>query len=945
MVPISILSLFSLWATSALALNISANGLVTHDTQSFLLELDNSTQIATRLLAKASATGAQQDFNYLLPVQGRESDGFLALGDLQLRLRPQGAGRDRWQDVSTHVNRTEVKNSNRTEVRSSNSTSRRKLTTSDITPALAASLPDGAQRLPISVARTWLADSEYLELSFNITNTGDNALELGAIGMPTPWNNNWAGLEQEPTWTQHVVTDPAPGLDAGYTITNRLTGETPTLLTIPAGSSSPLEAYRLNYPTQEGDSRWPAAYLDKQNTDFSAEGVFTWWTATKGIAEIDEADAKANDFQRGRPWNTPSNVILRSGQSRTVGLRFAIAKGPRQVEDRLRELGRPVIVGVPGFVVARNEPAKMIVHSKHRPSVRGVEPKALACKDAVKTSDETWSIDVKANNDAFGEARVTLDLGNGTTGTAHYSIIKPHTQQLDGLGAFRFREQYYERDDDYFKRAPGIISYDHSTKQQVTDDTRSWVAGLSDEGGSGAYVSAAAKQYGRPNAVEIEKLEMFATETLWGQLQDPDPKSDRYAGVRKSLFYYDENLLDDPQAGYDPAINRSLAWNQTEAEKLERSYNYPHAVVVYWTLYRLARNYKGLVTQRGWKWYLNRCVDTILAMQKHAGTDKFSQFGLMEGTYFLRVLEDLYREGLSEQADQVETFMRARADIWKGEKYPYASEFPWDNTGQEEVYEWSRYFNNSATANATIETLMAIMPSVPHWGYSGAGRDLWDCLYACKRGPGARLERVLHHYKGSQSSLALMDHFLINPQDIKLLRAGYGGIIGPLASILEDGFGSSAYHTRQDYLNWDPLSGDSGVNIALYTLNARTVYVNEPELGGHAAFGGQVDQQDNNVVIKVMDGIQQRVFLAPIALYIELDAGKVHSVEYNTHSHKVEVVLAAADAHTPTARLRWRTTVDKQSSYALQEKYAVERGAHVIPLSKDSHTRVTLLQG
>lgn len=841
---------------------------------------------------------------------------------MQLRLRLE---QGQWQNLSTHTNRHDVESKSAGHA----------LASADITRALAGSA--NTTELPITVVRSWMADDDSVTLSFNITNVAGSRLEVGALGIPTPWNNNWEGDDQVQTWSQHVVTDPAPSLDAGYTITNRLTGEGPTLLTVPM-NSTPLEAYRLNYP-QGSDPRWPAEFLDKDEVSFQSEGIFTWWTAAKALVELDSADAKANGFDRGTSWNKATSVFLKPGQSRTVGIRFAAASGPRAVEDRLTQLGRPTIVGVPGLVIAQGEQAKLVIRSSSRPSVLNVEPALFSFDKAQHISSHLWSITGKAHHDAFGEARVTLGFENGDVASAHYTVIKPHEEQLDGLGAFRFDKQYFEASDDFFHRAPGIISYDHSKMQQVTDDPRAWIAGLSDEGGSGAYVSAAVKQYGRPNKTEVSKLEAFATQTLWGSLQESDPANDRYAGVQKSLFYYDPKGAD---YDYDPSINRSsTSWNETEASKLSRSYNYPHAVATYWVLYRLARNYDGLVKTRSWSWYLDRAVDTIMAMKKHAGIDAgFAAFGLMEGTYFLEVLQDLRREGHHDQADQVESFMKARADLWKSEQYPYASEFPWDNTGQEEVYEWSRYFNNSATALKTVETLMAVMPSVPHWGYSGAGRDLWDCLYACKAGPGARIERVLHHYKGSQSSLVLMDQFMARPDDIKMLRAGYGGLIGPLASIQKDGFGSSAYHTRYDYLAWDPLSGDSGVNMALYILNARCVFVHDESLGGNAVFGGQLESQGSSLTVTPTDGLRQRLFLAPIALYIELDAGKLHSVTYNSASHEVSVTLASADKHTFNARIRLSTTATTKSSarYAVEGKYDEERGATVVPLGADCTT-------
>ena len=84
-------------------------------------------------------------------------------------------------------------------------------------------------------------------------------------------------------------------------------------------------------------------------------------------------------------------------------------------------------------------------------------------------------------------------------------------------------------------------------------------------------------------------------------------------------------------------------------------------------------------------------------MQNNAGIDGYAQFGLMEGTYLQMVLLDMLREGatnstLASRANNVQAFMKQRADLWNSQTYPYASEFPWDNTAQEEVYTWTNYF-------------------------------------------------------------------------------------------------------------------------------------------------------------------------------------------------------------------------------------------------------------
>src|SRR5690606_40667467 len=91
---------------------------------------------------------------------------------------------------------------------------------------------------------------------------------------------------------------------------------------------------------------------------------------------------------------------------------------------------------------------------------------------------------------------------------------------------------------------------------------------------------------------------------------------------------------------------------------------------------------------------------TALAMVEKA--PHYAQFGQMEGSIFLIILTDLKKEGLKESADRLEAVMKERALHWKSLGYPFGSEMPWDSTGQEEVYLWSRYFGFDEKAQTTL---------------------------------------------------------------------------------------------------------------------------------------------------------------------------------------------------------------------------------------------------
>ncbi|HEU5402856.1 MAG TPA: DUF5695 domain-containing protein, partial [Terriglobales bacterium] len=345
-------------------------------------------------------------------------------------------------------------------------------------------------------------------------------------------------------------------------------------------------------------------------------------------------------------------------------------------------------------------------------------------------------------------------------------------------------------------------------------------------------------------------------------------------------------------------------------------------------LYRLARNHDGLVTNHPWDWYLSHAYQTTMAMLKFA--PYYAQFGQMEGDIFVRILADLKRENMTTQADELEKAMRARADHWKEEAYPFGSEMPWDSTGQEEVYAWTKYFGYRDKAEVTLNAILGYMPTVPHWGYNGSARRYWDFIYAGKY---QRLERQLHHYGSGINAIPVLSEYRDHPDDLYLLRIGYGGTMGALTDIDQDGFMAPAFHAYPDMLRPDPLSGDNGPNFFGHALDTATYIVNSPQFGW-IAFGGNVQKTGGSVQVKPLDSFRTRVYVAPFGLWLTLQAGTFDSVEVNTQTNTVRVGLSPADRYTPKALLRVEEPgqVKGIGKFAPSAKFEVTRDAYVVGL-------------
>jgi len=361
-----------------------------------------------------------------------------------------------------------------------------------------------------------------------------------------------------------------------------------------------------------------------------------------------------------------------------------------------------------------------------------------------------------------------------------------------------------------------------------------------------------------------------------------------------------------------------------------RSYNYPHVAAAHWALYRLARNHQGLVTNHAWDWYLQRAHQTAQAMVRQA--PQHAQFGQMEGTVFLLILLDLQREGWTAEAKALEATMRRRAEVWRALGYPFGSEMPWDSTGQEEVYAWCRYFGFEEKAMVTLRAILGYMPTVPHWGYNGSARRYWDFIYAGKL---RRLERQLHHYGSGLNAIPVLAEYRRHPDDLYLLRVGYGGLMGAIANITQEGFGPGGFHAYPSTLAIDGYSGDYGPGFFGHAVNTGTYLTRDPEFGW-LAFGGNLTDSGTSVRVQPLDAARSRIYVAPLGLWLTLDAGRFEMLEIAGDS--VFVTLAPATPHTPVARLRIEQPASVHGVGAIgpAERYAVERGAYVIPLRRES---------
>jgi hypothetical protein len=850
---------------------------------------------ASQTIAALEPKGANGfDFTPADRLESRASDRFNSLGDITFRVRVGDSVE--WKDYSTSAPRRPV--------------STLPATLPVLAAAnLAATLPADC---PLEVTRSWLIERGRLVLRFEVKNKTATPVRIGALGLPMIFNNMLRGRQLSQMQEVNSFTDPAINQDGGYVQVTRLNGQGPALLVVPDGKT-PLAAWRLlNEPNG------PNNVFQRGNP---YEGVFEWMVHSAAYAE--------NEWKGRQQWNAPTLSVLQPGQTERYGVAFLVAPEIRDVEKTLIANSRPVAVGVPGYILPTDVDARLFLNYPRKvTSITTDPPRAIAITENAATKGDWKSYTLRGRT--WGRAQLLVTYEDGTKQAISYTVIKPASEAVADLGRFLFTRQWYVNPDDPFGRSPSVMTYDRGNNRIVLQDARAWIAGLGDEGGSGPWLTAAMKIFGQPNKEEVEKFEQFIDGVLWGNLQYSE--GPRQYGVKKSVFYYDPAAL--PNFPYDPTINWGswTSWNKAAAEAVNRAYDYPHVTAAYWSMYRLARNTQGLVTRHTSNWYLNQAFQTANYLGTHNNIGN-GRDGLMDGTIFLMLLDDLKREGWQAQAAALEGQLKARADEWNRRPLPFGSEMAWDSTGQEQIYGVTKYFGYHDKAKITLNSILGYMPSVPHWGYNGNARRFWDFFYGAA--PGGTTERQIHHYGSGLNAIPVLSAFRDDPSDFYLLRVGYGGAMGGLSNIDQEGFASAAFHSYPQNMRWDTYSGDYGPNFFGVAVNAGTYLIRHEEFGW-LAFGGNVRVDGEWIKLKPLDAFRRRVFVAPLGLWLELDAGTFDSVEVHSRTNAVRVGLSPAASYESNARLRVEqpAKIAGVGTYRTRETFANEQGALTIPLRR-----------
>ncbi len=724
-------------------------------------------------------------------------------------------------------------------------------------------------------------------------------------------NRHYVGDKTE-TYTKRVIQHGSIAGDGSYIYWMRTNAEGPYLVMAPQPGTS------LEYFEELPASRIYNAFIH----------------AGASMAEL-----KA----RGVKWRLPTTHLVlapmgKGGDSKTYSFRFRWAPDYDGVREVLYQQKLFDVAVVPGMTVPTDLDAEFSLHTRN--TNLKIEPEHPEQTQITSLGEHGKDIHVyKVHFSKLGENMLRVGYGDDQYLPLEFFVTEPIETLFKKRAAFIVS---HEQHTDPTKWYDGLFSQwdmkNHILRSpDDLDGLQSYAVACDDtELGKSAFL--AGKNIVYPSQKEIAAVEDYIRKYVWGGLQETTKERIPYA------IYGIPNWK----------VNRDSPDPGTKGqEHVWRIYDYPHVVLMYYNMYRVAKLYPETTRYLDSKGYLDRAFGTAKAFFT-VPMDLIHWSPFETGTYNEIVIPDLIdaldQEGEHERATYLCVQWEKKVKYFINDHpYLYGSEYPYDTTGFESTAAIAKYamarvqapgappsehllpgqadFAGQVTyadAKTFLDGQLALNVASRGWletAYYDMGSDY--------RGNG-NISYTLS-YMSQMGGWGILDYAYYQSSDpAKYLRLGFPAYLSSFALINSgtpesnygywypgkdnDGGASGGFEPRPWGRAWlgnkemgrGPwwYSGEIELGFSGALRDAATVVVDDPIFGRYA-YGGTIAQHNGRTEVVPHDGLRQRlhIFTGGQRVHLLLDrdgfaAGK--QISYDDSIAHLDFTLEnhAASAHT-----------------------------------------------
>jgi len=733
-----------------------------------------------------------------------------------------------------------------------------------------------------------LAADQSLLLEIDITNTTGRLLEIGELGLPMTINDNYSGVrttnpytnqvddhevlyederlkvgEQKIIHEERVTGHHFAGGHSSYSLIQGLRGDPPFLLVHPTGDTS----YECLYRWEDGGARGGRR-------------------ARPTILAMHSLAAK-----NARGWRTPwvnghTSLLLKPGERKRFGLRFAFIDGYAAIRQEIAGQGNLGLRIIPSMVVPEDTPVFVEILSRHDPQIEFLSEN-ISMREKKQAGDRTL---LTLSFRGRGQKSLQLNYDGGKWTNLHFYCTEDTESLIKARSRFIVGRQFYENPQDPFNRHHMFLPFDYRTGSTYKDSDNVWEVGGNDEYGFSEPLYLAEKNVYYPDREEIATLETYVADSLRKYIQNQETFA-----LRASL-YWKERLPSSPWGH----------WTEARSRESYRTYNYPHAANVYHALYRIGKMY-GLTKRATPQEYLRLAWNTGM---KWFRTGPWRHVGLMGGSNILNILVDLKVEGWEKEYRALLEQVEACNRVFVETPYPYSSELFVDQTAHEHVYFFTKYFGNTAKAALTLQVIQALR---------GGDQPVWFRYGNDNRGD------LAGWYTTSLNGRPLLAGFE-ETGDPGMLLKGFAGIMAVTANLLPDGMGFGHYVSTPGIQAFDPpRTLDNGIGMYGFFKAAKS-YVFLDESFGVIGAGCDVQTAGSRITAKLRDGLRKRLRFVESRVDVEAEKGEIVSATFDSSGSSLALEMTDSTKLVTTGRIIVRGLAPGRYSVA----YGNRREIHTV---------------
>lgn len=738
--------------------------------------------------------------------------------------------------------------------------------------------------LSLSILFVLIDDMLYWTMRFS--NPTDQPLELGDVALPLLFNTHYI-WDAVTTFTQRLIKHSLIAGHGSFIYWMRVNGAPPYLVMTPLAGTK-LEYYEVPEMCQHG---WEGPYH----------------------AYIHSAVQGANET-RG-DWRQPhTSRILAPGEAVNYGFQFRWADDYQGVRDILYQAGGFDVQVIPGMTVPTDLDAQIAIRTQNAlQSLVAEHPQQTAITYLGEKAKDTHLY--RLNFSRLGENRLTIHYGDGYTFPLEFFVTEPVETLVKKRTAFLVNKQQHRDPSKWYN---GLISqWDMRTAELRSPDNHDNFIGwwgyvlACDDTALPKAGFIAAKNLAYPVAEEIAAVEYYAEHFVWGKLQRTDQEQPYPYGIYGVPNWYENRTS-----------AQGLDSGGQGQQKLWRSYDYPHIMMIYFHLYQIAKRQPGATRYLDAAGYLERAYGTAIAyfevpysidyIEKD-GTIWHPDRSFKEGCYnellIPELIDALYAEGHSDQAAQLKGEWEKKVKYFAYDHpYPFQSEYSFDSTAFESTHAIAKYglahpmqpdeklwydktkqcwYSHPNTSPADFVEFMhkQIAANIACRGWLETAYYL---LGSDIRGSGSSM--YLLSYMSQMGGWAVLDYALYYAADpFPYLRLGYNSYLSAWANMnsgtpasdygywypgeANDGASGWAFHPEKYGPIWlrdgvtklprEQKRGawyyDGEIELGYSgALRSAATIVAEDPLFGWVALGGALQMSDAGISVTPRDGLRQR---------------------------------------------------------------------------------------